>query len=398
MPSPTEAPDGKLPHESIIDDFQRRLDPPHAPLLAKMNMVLHGIDADLSAHPGTSLLGDPSRRLKADVALCNPPFNMSDWGRDEVRDDLRWQYGIPPADNANFAFLQHVVSTLSPHGIAAVIMPDRAASTRRRSEADIRRRIIEADLIESIIAFPDQLFDKTQVPFTLWLLKRDKASGGSGHSRDRRGQTLFIDARKLGVKVDRTHKRLTDNDAARITDAFEAWRGTPGAGSYTDSPGFCASVETHLIAELGYVLTPSRYVGVADARTTQITENLKAAGWQVSRLADFVMHVEYLRSEKAPERATRIAELRNEKRLILPIEPHFDAAYGLVPESIIPNRCLLVSLLPQINGTFMAAWLNSADGRHARNAARPGTDRSPRTVSTADRSYFLNALVVPLPS
>jgi hypothetical protein len=358
--------------------------------------------ADPTARPGAHILQDRVAGL-ADCLLVNPPFNSSGWVKDESRSDARWEYGAPPAENANFAWLQYVASTVSPRGTAAVMMPCSAAWTRRRSEAEIRQGMIEADLIESVVTLPERPFGTTRIPAAIWVLSRNKARHGTRRSRDRRGETLFIDARSLGVMIDRTHWKLTDNGISRITDALRAWRGAPGAASYSDSPGFSSSVKTRLIAELGYDLSPGRYIGNGgnewpDLRIARVAADLKAAGWQVGRLSDFIKHVDYLRSEKAPERPARIAELRDEERLVLPIEPHFDAAYGRVPEAVIPNRCLLVSLMQQVNGIFLAAWLNSADGRQARNAAMPGTGTSPRTVSKIDRSRFLNALVVPDPS
>ena len=376
----------------------------HTPrLLAKMNMLLHGIEANLGKQSGDSLREDMHRDLEADYVLANPPFNISGWGNDQLRDDARWRYGVPPADNANFAWLQHIMSHLSPDGVAAVVMPNGAASSQRRSEAEIRRRMIEADLIECIVALPEQLFCSTQIPVIIWILKRGEAPDGARHGCDRRGETLFIDARNLGVMVDRTHRRLTGKDIAYIIATYHAWRGEPSEGSYLDSPGFCVSATTREIAEHRYVLTPSRYVGAGGGRwpdegVSRVTEELRAAGWRVSRLGDLVKHADYLRSEKAPERAAKVAELRDEERLVLPIEAHFDAAYGAVPEAVVPNRCLLLSLMSEINGMFLAAWLNSDDGRRARVDAIPGTGRSPRTLSLASLRCFLDGLMVPIPS
>ena len=369
--------------------------------LAEMNTVLHSLELDLGARSGCGLQRDMHRSLQADYVIGNIPFNLSGWGRDQLLNDPRWEYGIPPDDNANFAFLQDIVSVLSPRGSAAVIMPNSAASSRRRSEAEIRRRMIEADLIQCIIALPEQLFDTTQIGAAIWVLKRDKTPDGDRPAPDRRGETLFIDARSLGVMVDRSHRKLTADDQARITGTYHAWLGASGAGSYVDLPGFSRSATIREIAQRRYVLTPSQYVsdagsGRLDERIIRLTEGWRAAGWQVGRLADFVMHSEYLHSEKAPERPAKIAKFRGEDRLVLPIEAHFNAVYGTVPEVLIRNRCLLVALTPGINGMSLAAWLNSEDGRQARRAAMPGTDRSPRTVSLANLRRFLNELVVPV--
>ena len=230
--------------------------------LAKLSLKLYGTAADLGSRPGASLHEDMHRDLKADYILANPPFNISGWDRDQFRDDTRWEYGVPPTGNANFAWLQHIVSHLSSHGIAGVVLPNGAASSRQRGEAEIRRRMIEADLIECIVALPKQLFHSTGVPVTLWFLNRDKTPTGVRHGRDRRGETLFIDARNPGVMANRTHRRLIDDELARITGTYDAWRGQPDAGRYVDILGFCASVTTEEIARHRHVLVPGHYVGI----------------------------------------------------------------------------------------------------------------------------------------
>jgi type I restriction enzyme M protein len=374
--------------------------------LAKMNLAIHGIEANLGPCWGDSFHQDLHHDLKADYVLANPPFNVSGWGADRLPCDPRWRYGVPPAGNANFAWLQHVVGHLSPRGIAAVVLTDRSVSGQQPSEAYIRQRMIEDDLVECIVALPGRLFHSTQVPVTLWLLNRDKTSAGTRHWRDRRGETLFIDARNLGVMIDCTRRTLTDNDLARITGTYHSWRGEPGAGSYVNQSGFCSAATIFEIGEHGYTLTPSPYVAAEDIdedherldkKIVRLTEGLRTVNWPVSRLVDYVKHTEYLRSWKAPERAAKIAEFRDEERLVLPVEDHIDAAYGAVSETIIINRCLLISLMPGMNGFFLAAWLNSDEGRRIRAAAMPGTGRSPRTVSLENRRRFLEGLVVPVP-
>ena len=232
--------------------------------LAMMNLMLNGIEADLGPRSGSSFHQNMHPDLMADFIFANPPFNISGWDRDQFRDVAHWEYGIPPASNANFAWLQHIVSRLSPRGIAGVVLPNGSASSQQPGEARIRRRMIEADLIACIVALPGQLFYSTRIPVTLWFLKRDKAPNGVPHGRDRRGETLFIDARNFGVKRDRKRRKLTDEHVARISDTYHAWRGVPGTSTYVDVPDFCASVTIEAIAQQQHVLVPAYYVGAED--------------------------------------------------------------------------------------------------------------------------------------
>jgi type I restriction enzyme M protein len=189
---------------------------------------------------------------------------MSDWGGERLREDARWKYGIPPVNNANYAWIQHFIHHLSPMGVAGFVMANGSMSTNTTSEGEIRRNIIEADLVDCMIALPGQLFYTTQIPVCLWFLARNKKNG---KFRDRRGRTLFIDARKLGSLIDRTHKDFSDEEIDKVAATYHAWRGNEGAtgGSpYKDVPGFCKSATTAEIREHGYVLTPGRYVGAAE--------------------------------------------------------------------------------------------------------------------------------------
>ena len=229
--------------------------------LAKMNLAIRGIDAQI-AH-GDTFHNDRHPDLKADYVLANPPFNDSDWRGELLRDDRRWLYGVPPAANANFAWVQHFVSHLAPTGIAGFVLANGSMSSSQSGEGEIRRNIVEADLVDCMVALPGQLFYSTQIPVCLWFLARDKRDG---RYRDRRGGTLFIDARKLGSLVDRTHRELSDEEIARIAGAYHAWRGDEGTGDYADEPGFCKSVNLEEIRGHGHVLTPGRYVGAADAQ------------------------------------------------------------------------------------------------------------------------------------
>jgi type I restriction enzyme M protein len=252
--------------------------------LAKMNLAIRGIEGQI-AH-GDTFHNDRHPDLKADFVLANPPFNISDWGGDRLREDKRWQFGKPPVGNANFAWVQHIIYHLAPAGIAGFVLANGSMSSNQSGEGEIRKNIIEADLVDCMIALPGQLFYSTQIPACLWFICRDKSGKpspaasrhplpvgegrGEGY-RDRRGEVLFIDARKLGRMVDRTHRELTDEEVARIANTYHSWKENPlplgegqgegpGAG-YDDVPGFCRSVPLDEIRKHGHVLTPGRYVG-----------------------------------------------------------------------------------------------------------------------------------------
>jgi len=230
--------------------------------LAKMNLAVRGIDSDIRWNNEGSFHKNELRDLKADYILANPPFNISDWGGDRLREDVRWKFGVPPMGNANYAWLQHIYHHLAPNGTAGVVLANGSMSSNQSGEGEIRKAMIEADTVDCMVALPGQLFYSTQIPACLWFLARNKQPGGG--LRDRRGQILFIDARKLGVLVDRTRRELTDTEVQMITDTYHAWRGEEGAGLYADVAGFCKSASMDDIAKHGYVLTPGRYVGAAD--------------------------------------------------------------------------------------------------------------------------------------
>jgi len=227
--------------------------------LCKMNLAIRGISANLGPHHADSFHNDLHKDLRADFVLANPPFNMSDWGGQRLREDARWKYGAPPINNANYAWIQHFIHHLSPNGIAGFVMANGSMSTNTTSEGEIRKNIIEDDQVDCMIALPGQLFYTTQIPVCLWFLTKNKENG---RFRDRRGQTLFIDARKMGRLIDRTHRELSDEEIKCIADCYHAWRGEESAGEYEDIPGFCKSATTDEIRDKhSYVLTPGRYVG-----------------------------------------------------------------------------------------------------------------------------------------
>lgn len=225
--------------------------------LAKMNLAIRGIENNLGTEPADSFHRDLHNR-KFDYVLANPPFNMKDWGGDLLRDDARWKYGVPPTGNANYAWVQHFIHHLAPDGMAGFVLSNGSMSADTGGEGEIRKGIIEDSLVDCMVALPGQLFYSTQIPVCLWFLARNRANG---RFRDRSGETLFIDARKLGGMISRVHRELSDQDIARIAGTYHAWRGDESAGTYQDIPGFCKSATREEIEAHGHVLIPGRYVG-----------------------------------------------------------------------------------------------------------------------------------------
>ena len=221
--------------------------------MARMNLAIRGIEGWIEH--GDSFHNDRHPDLRADYILANPPFNVSDWGGERLRDDKRWEYGAPPVGNANFAWVQHFLYHLAPRGMAGFVLANGSMSSNQSGEGEIRKNIIEASLVDCIIALPGQLFRSTQIPACLWFLSKGRRDG------ERQGETLFIDARKLGHMIDRTRRDLSQEDIARIADTYHAWRREEDAGGYADIPGFCKSASLEDIRKHGHVLTPGRYVG-----------------------------------------------------------------------------------------------------------------------------------------
>ena len=229
--------------------------------LAKMNLAIRGIDGNIGDHNADTFHNDLHKGLKADFILANPPFNISDWGGEKLKEDVRWQYGTPPVGNANYAWIQHMVSKLAPSGTAGFVLANGSMSTSTTSELEIRKSLIEQDLVECIVTLPGQLFYSTQIPVCLWFVTRNKAKNGK---KERRGEILFIDARKQGIMASRTLKEFSTEDINKISDVYHAWRGT-NEQEYEDVAGFCKVAKLDEVREHEYILTPGRYVGLEAA-------------------------------------------------------------------------------------------------------------------------------------
>ena len=243
--------------------------------IAKMNLAIRHIDADLGPANADSFHEDLHPDLRADFVLANPPFNQSDWGGHLLRDDKRWVYGAPPVGNANFAWVQTFLHHLAPSGTAGFVLANGALSVQG-VEGEIRRRIVDADLVDCVVSLPGNLFFGTAIPITLWFLSKDKRANGH---RDRRRETLFIDARSLGTMVTRAQRVLSSEDVSRVADVYRAWRSRDRASTYRDEAGFCRSVSTPEIAAAEYVIAPGRFVGTValepDGNAIQEVEALR---------------------------------------------------------------------------------------------------------------------------
>lgn len=255
--------------EKFVEERQGKLDDiavygqesnPTTWKLAKMNLAIRGIDANLGRQNADTFHNDLHKRLKADYILANPPFNISDWGGERLQDDLRWKYGTPPNGNANYAWIQHMVSKLAPTGTAGIVLANGSMSTNTSAEFEIRKKLIEEDLVECIVTLPGQLFYSTQIPVCLWFITKNKAKNGK---RERSREILFIDARNLGHMATRTLKEFSLEDIKKVATTYHAWRGTKEE-SYEDVAGFCKAAKLEEVREHDYILTPGRYVGLEE--------------------------------------------------------------------------------------------------------------------------------------
>lgn len=228
--------------------------------LAKMNLAIRGIDANLGPHNADTFHNDLHKDLKADFIIANPPFNISDWGGEKLREDLRWKYGTPPIGNANFAWVQHFIHHLSPNGYAGFVLANGSLSSQNNGEGDVRKKLIELDLIDCIVSLPQQLFYSTPIPACLWFISRNKIDP---RFRSRKNEILFIDARQMGVMTDRTHREIGENEITDIATIYHKWRSKTESFRDSEKVGFCRAVTKDEVASHGYVLTPGRYVGAA---------------------------------------------------------------------------------------------------------------------------------------
>ncbi len=245
--------------------------------LAKMNLAIRGISANLGDVAGDSFFKDQHPDLKADYIMANPPFNQKQWRADnELTDDPRWDgFEVPPTGNANYAWIMHMISKLSENGTAGFVLANGSMSSNTSSEGKIRQKIIENDLVDCMIALPGQLFYTTQIPVCLWFLTKNKKADNKNGFRDRQGETLFIDTRQMGTMISRVHKELTTDDIAEIAGTYHAWRGEKEAGTYEDKAGFCKSASLNEIKTNDFVLTPGRYVGAAEIEDDGIPFEVK---------------------------------------------------------------------------------------------------------------------------
>lgn len=280
--------------------------------LCKMNLAIRGLEGNIGPEHADTFHNDLHKNVKADYILANPPFNISDWGGEQLKDDVRWAYGIPPAGNANYAWLQHMIYHLSPNGVAGIVLANGALSSNTSSEGEIRKNILEADLVDCVVAMPDKLFYSTGIPVSLWILNRNKK--GNGKHRNRENEIMFIDARRLGEMVDRRHRELREEDIKKIANTYHQWRKSDNAmledgehmllvaeesaayGGYENIKGFCKSVMLEEVREHEYVLTPGRYVGIEDVEDDGVAFEEKMEN-MTSELAELFAKSRHLEEE-----------------------------------------------------------------------------------------------------
>lgn len=269
--------------------------------IAKMNLAIHGLAGDIQL--GNSLLDDKFSGKRADFILANPPFNLKKWGADQVVDDARWVYGLPPDSNANYAWIQHFIHHLTPNGRAGFVLANGSLTASTNNEGAIREAIVEDNLVDCIVALPGQLFFTTGIPVCLWFLDRDKTSAGE---RPRNNEILFIDARKFGQSISRTQIELTEDEITEIAVVYRAWRGQAGAGDYVDAAGFCRSVHRDEVAASGFSLAPGRYVGteVTDSDIHDIVSRLDELAAQLA--VDFTANEQLIKEVERAMKAVSV--------------------------------------------------------------------------------------------
>ena len=250
--------------------------------LCKMNLAIRGLDGNIGPHQADTFHDDLHKTLKADYVLANPPFNISDWGGNKLTEDVRWKYGVPPEGNANYAWLEHIVYHLAPNGVAGVVLANGALSSNTSNEGVIRKNLVDAKLVDAIVALPDKLFYSTGIPVSLWILNRNKKDNPK--FREREDEILFIDARNLGTMVDRRHRELSEEDIKKISDTYHNYRNLNG--QYEDIQGFCKAAKLDEVREHEYVLTPGRYVGIEEQEDDGIPfeEKMKALTSELGEL------------------------------------------------------------------------------------------------------------------
>lgn len=239
--------------------------------LCKMNLAIRGLEGNIGPHHADSMHNDLHKSLKSDFVMANPPFNISDWGGEHLVDDVRWKYGIPPKGNANYAWIQHILYHLAPNGTAGIVLANGSLSSNTSNEGEIRKNLLEADMVDAIVALPDKLFYSVSIPVSLWILNKNKKNHPKFRSREE--EVLFVDARRLGHMVDRRHREFTDEDITHITETYHNWRNKDG--NYENMQGFCKSASIDEIREHEYVLTPGRYVGIEEAEDDGIPFEVK---------------------------------------------------------------------------------------------------------------------------
>lgn len=264
--------------------------------LCKMNLAIRGLEGNIGEHHADTFHNDLHKSLKADYILANPPFNISDWGGNELVDDVRWKYGTPPNGNANYAWLQHMIYHLAPNGIAGIVLANGSLSSNTSNEWEIRKNLLEADLVDAIVSLPGNLFYSTPIPVSLWVLNRNKKSNPMYQSREK--EILFIDARNLGQMVDRRIRELTEEDIQKIAGTYRNWRKPDG--EYEDIKGFCKSATLDDVRENGYTLTPGSYVGIGDVEDDGIPfeEKMASLTGELRELFDKSHQLEYELKQK----------------------------------------------------------------------------------------------------